>query len=93
MFEALVSVALKAGAKLLIYINPLVPDDAELAERAGAKPMHLAERGLVTVLSQTFRALIHSRMQVGMERYAREFPDADVVTVRAGSGRPSDVLR
>ena len=31
------------------------------------------------MLSQTFRALIHSRLQVGMERYAREFPDADVV--------------
>ena len=33
----------------------------------------------VTVLSQTFRSLIHSRMRVGMERYAREYPDADVV--------------
>ncbi len=33
----------------------------------------------MTVLSQTFRALIHSRMRVGMERYAKEFPDADVV--------------
>ncbi len=73
------SVALKAGAKLLICINPLVPCDADLAARAGAKPVHLADRGLVTVLSQTFRALIHSRMQVGMERYAKEFPDADVV--------------
>ena len=73
------SVALKAGAKLLICINPLVPYDADLAARAGAKPVHLADRGLVTVLSQTFRALIHSRMRVGMERYAREFPDADVV--------------
>jgi NTE family protein len=73
------SVALKAGAKLLICINPLVPYDADLAARAGAKPVHLADRGLVTVLSQTFRALIHSRMQVGIERYAKEFPDADVV--------------
>ncbi len=73
------SVALKAGAKLLICINPLVPYDADLAARAGAKPVRLAERGLITVLSQTFRALIHSRMRVGMERYAREFPGADVV--------------
>ena len=43
------------------------------------RPMRLADSGLVTVLSQTFRALIHSRMRVGMERYATEFPDADVV--------------
>ncbi len=73
------SVALKEGAKLLICVNPLVPYDAELAAKAGAGPRPLAERGLATVLSQTFRALIHSRMRVGMERYAREFPDADVV--------------
>jgi len=73
------SVALKAGAKLLICINPLVPYDADLAARSGAKPVRLADRGLVTVLSQTFRALIHSRMRVGMDRYAKEYPDADVV--------------
>ena len=73
------SVALKEGAKLLICVNPLVPYDADRAASAGGKPVRLAERGLVTVLSQTFRALIHSRMRVGMERYAREFPDADVV--------------
>ena len=71
--------ALKAGAKLLICINPLVPFNADLAAQSGAKPIRLADRGLATVLSQTFRALIHSRMRVGMERYATEFPDADVV--------------
>ena len=73
------SVALKEGVKLLICVNPLVPYDAERAAAAGAKPVRLADRGLVTVLSQTFRAIIHSRMRVGMGRYAREFPDADVV--------------
>ena len=31
------------------------------------------------MLSQTFRAIIHSRMQVGMARYAAEYPDADVL--------------
>jgi predicted acylesterase/phospholipase RssA len=73
------SVALKEGVTLLICVNPLVPYDADLATKRGAKPRPLAERGLGTVLSQTFRALIHSRMRVGMERYAAEFPNADVV--------------
>ncbi len=73
------SVALKAGAKLLICINPIVPYNGELAAQGGAPQIRLAERGLLTVLSQTFRALVHSRMTVGMERYAKEFPDADVV--------------
>jgi predicted acylesterase/phospholipase RssA len=73
------SVALKAGAKLLICINPIVPYNGELAAQRGGPQIRLADRGLLTVLSQTFRALVHSRMTVGMERYAKEFPDADVV--------------
>jgi NTE family protein len=73
------SVALKAGAKLLICINPIVPYDGDLAARSGQTRIRLADMGLLPVLSQTFRALIHSRMRVGMERYAKEFPDADVV--------------
>ena len=73
------SVALREGAKLLICVNPLVPYDGDRAASAGAKPVRLADRGLLTILSQTFRALIHSRMRVGMGRYAKEFPDADVV--------------
>ena len=83
------SVALRAGAKLLICVNPLVPFNADLAaRRGGGKLVHLADRGLITVLSQTFRALIHSRMQVGMGRYAREFPDADVILFEPAEDDP-----
>ena len=81
------SVALKAGAKLLLCINPIVPYDAEAAAlHAGAKVERLADGGLVTVLSQAFRSLIHSRMRVGMDRYAAEFPDADVVLFEPSGG-------
>ena len=74
------SVALKAGAQLLFCINPLVPFDARLAsgESKGAHK-RLSDEGLATVLSQTFRALIQSRMKVGLDRYAHEFPGADIV--------------
>ncbi|GAA5180767.1 patatin-like phospholipase family protein [Niveibacterium umoris] len=74
------SVALKEGAKLVLCINPLVPFDAQLAEKRGAKERHkLVEGGLPVVLSQTFRAIIHSRMRTGMDRYQHQYPDADVV--------------
>ena len=69
------SVALDAGAKLLLCINPLVPFDADLAGR----PASLVAGGLPVVLSQTFRSIIYSRMQIGMERYRRDYPDADVL--------------
>jgi predicted acylesterase/phospholipase RssA len=77
------SVALREGAELVFCINPLVPFDSDLAERRDHKPRHsvshLVEGGLPVVLSQTFRAIIHSRMRVGMDRYRHQHPDADVV--------------
>lgn len=71
------SVALQAGAKLLIGINPLVPFDERRAPPT--RQSRIVEKGLPLVLSQTFRAIIHSRMQTGMDRYAKDYPDADVI--------------
>ncbi len=74
------SVALEQGVGLLICVNPLVPFDATAAQRHGMPRVdHITEGGLPLVLNQTFRAVIHSRMQVGMERYARRYPHADIV--------------
>lgn len=42
-------------------------------------PEHLVDGGLPVVLSQTFRAIIHSRMRTGMARYDLEYKNADVV--------------
>ena len=79
------SVALHEGAELLLCINPLVPYNAHLAARyAHKKPVNLVEGGLPVVLSQTFRAIIHSRMEVGMGRYATDFPKADIVLFQPG---------
>ncbi|MBE2258781.1 MAG: patatin-like phospholipase family protein [Candidatus Accumulibacter sp.] len=77
------SVALHQGAELVICINPLVPFDSRLAAQRSpphtAAPAHLVEGGLPVVLAQTFRAIIHSRMRTGMDRYRHEFANADVV--------------
>ena len=73
------SVALRDGVDLLLCVNPLVPFDAQLAEQHGAGHRQLSEGGLPVVLAQTFRAIIHSRMRTGMERYRLEFKGKDVV--------------
>lgn len=76
------SVALDEGVKLLLCVNPLVPFDASSASRRGRLTVEkLNHGGLPLVLSQTFRAIIHSRLKVGMEKYRRQYPDADVVLV------------
>lgn len=74
------SVALERGAKLIFSINPIVPVDLTSAiQRGELRPGTIARAGLPAVLSQTFRTLVHSRMEVGMERYATHYPDADII--------------
>lgn len=75
------SVALKEGADLLIGINPLVPYDADGAPPQGRAKSRMVKGGLPVVLSQTFRALIQSRMQVGMTAYANDFPGAGMILI------------
>jgi NTE family protein len=73
------SVALKEGADIVFCINPLVPFDAELAARRNDRAPVSNDGGLPVVLSQTFRAIIHSRMKIGMDRYKHQFSNADVL--------------
>ena len=73
------SVALEQEVKLLFCINPLVPFDTRISTPSRDAPRRLVEGGLPAVLAQTLRTIVHSRMEVGMQRYEREFPDADVV--------------
>ena len=77
------SVALEAGAELLICVNPIVPVDTVRAVEAGMmKKANLLDWGLPTVLSQTFRTLVHSRLEVGMAAYETKFKGADIVRVQ-----------
>ncbi len=80
------SIALKEGVDFLICLNPLVPFDDRLSSKPrSTRNQHLRsgsrlmDGGLPVVLSQTFRAMIHSRMEIGMERYSHQFPNSDIV--------------
>ena len=85
------SVALDDGVDLLICLNPLVPFDAtapvEIDEMAHALPSaqrkiaRMVDGGLPSVLSQTFRSMIHSRMELGMKNYAIQYPQTDIVLI------------
>ncbi|WLA07098.1 patatin-like phospholipase family protein [Xanthomonas translucens] len=73
------STLLERGIDLMIGINPLVPYDATHAPRCNGKidRARLLSGGLPAVLSQTFRTLLQSRMQVGLEKYAQQYPRVD----------------
>ena len=76
------SVALEAGAKLVFCINPLVPVDTRQAVQQNLlEAGQVTRSGLPSVLSQTVRTLIHSRMVLGVGAYETKYPDADVVLI------------
>ena len=81
------SVALDAGADLLFCINPIVPVRIQLQQHADrllsdrqAGPT-LADRGLPSVLSQTFRAIVDSRKETGFKKYEHTHPEADLILI------------
>jgi NTE family protein len=85
------SVALNDGVDLLICLNPLVPFDASfplevptsehVLPSGQRKIPRIVDGGLASVLSQTFRSLIHSRMELGMKHYASQYPQTDIVLI------------
>ena len=79
------SVLLDMQLDVVICLNPLVPFDATHSERhrvlaSGEERIpRLVEGGLPVVLSQTFRSLIHSRLELGMKGYEGSHPGTDVL--------------
>ncbi len=84
-----IDVAIEHGADLIICYNPFRPYNN--STRPGAQSRHasgapLAAHGLVAVMSQVFRALLHSRLHLGLNQY-REDPNfhGDIILIE-----PSD---
>jgi len=76
------SAALEEGADLLFAINPLVPYDADgKAPNLARARDRMIKGGLPVVLSQTFRSLIQSRMQIGMRKYETSYPESAIMLV------------
>jgi NTE family protein len=71
------SLLLQEGVDLLICLNPLVPYQADSGE--GKTIPRLIDGGLPLVLSQTFRSLIHSRLELGMRGYEMSQPGVDIL--------------
>ena len=76
------SVALDEGVDILIGVNPLVPFDSGVKGQNGEiSDQRLTRGGLPLILSQTFRALIQSRMEAGFKKYYSSHPFADLLLV------------
>ena len=75
------SAALDEGVDLLLGINPLVPFASEEQKDNHIPVRRLIEGGLPLILSQTFRSIIQSRMNVAFKKYRRSHESADLLLV------------
>jgi NTE family protein len=91
------TVALQEGVDLLLCLNPLVPFDATTLKtpimqrglpKARQSIPRIADGGLPGVLSQTFRTMIHSRMELGMKGYKHQFPHTDILLIEPDQRDP-----
>jgi predicted acylesterase/phospholipase RssA len=100
-------VLLDEGLDLLLCLNPLVPFDARgasVSAPAHEAPRHrvlggaseripqLVAGGLPLVLSQTFRSLIHSRLELGMKGYEASHPGTDILLFEPDHADPEMFL-
>ena len=73
------STVLDSGVDLTFCINPIVPVDTRTAVQTGyMRRGKLIDRGMPSVMAQTFRTLIHSRLVTGIASYVNRY-DADVL--------------
>jgi NTE family protein len=92
------SVLLEQDLDLVLCLNPLVPfaSSASARHRVSGGPSdripQLVDGGLPVMLAQTFRSLIHSRLELGMKGYERSHPDTDVLLFEPNQRDPEMFL-
>lgn len=78
-------VLLDMGLDLVLCLNPLVPFASteggphRVASALKGRIPRLVDGGLPVVLAQTFRSLIHSRLELGLKGYESSHPGTDIL--------------
>lgn len=72
------SIALDAGVDVLFCVNAIVPYNA-LGKARQQAPGKLSSGGLLDVMSQTLRSILHSRIASGMANYEKSHPHVDIL--------------
>ncbi|MCO6452339.1 MAG: patatin-like phospholipase family protein [Caldilineales bacterium] len=81
---ASLDLAIEAGAKLIVCINPLVPIDNTAHENVpllGPDGEYVSEKGLQAVGSQVLRIMLHSGLDYHIKQLRRRHPDVDIILI------------
>jgi NTE family protein len=88
-----VDIAVEAGAKFIVVVNPLVPyvNDFEktIPTVFGTRVRRVADMGMPAIANQTFRLIAHARLHQAVEQWRERYPGVDIVLVEP---EPTDEL-
>ena len=88
-----VDVAVEAGAKFIIVVNPLVPFvndfETKIPTMFGSRVRRVADMGLPGIGNQAFRLMAHARLHLAVESWKHRFPDVDIILIEP---EPDDEL-
>ncbi|HET8592273.1 MAG TPA: patatin-like phospholipase family protein [Solirubrobacterales bacterium] len=80
-----VDVAVDAGAKFIVIVNPLVPFVNDFETRIptvfGTKVRRVSDMGMPAIGNQAFRLLAHARLHLAVQSWNERFPDVDIILI------------
>ena len=86
-------VAVEAGAKFIIVVNPLVPYVNDYEQRiqtlGGSRPRRISDMGFPQIGYQTFKLLAYQRLHEMARHWEDRYPGVDIVLLEPG---PNDEL-
>lgn len=78
-----VDIAVEAGAKFIVVVNPLVPyvNDFEktIPTMFGSRVRRVADMGLPAIGNQTFRLIAHARLHQAVDQWRERYPGVDIL--------------
>ena len=80
-----VDVAVEAGAKFIVVVNPLVPYVNDFSTRIptvfGSRVRRVSDMGMPAIGNQAFRLLAHNRLHLAIQSWNERFPDVDIILI------------
>jgi predicted acylesterase/phospholipase RssA len=78
-------VAVEAGAKLIVVVNPLVPYvnsfETRIPTLSGSRPRRVSDMGFPQIGYQAFKLLAHQRLHEIAKRWEDRYPGVDIILI------------
>ena len=86
-------IAVEAGAKLIVVVNPLVPYtndfEKQIPTLTGSRPRRVSDMGFPHIGYQAFKLIAHQRLHELARRWEERYPGVDIILIEP---EPTDEL-